>query len=165
MRGVTGKREEVEKWVEMSVVLENGGQVRVSAAVLPSLRANLILGMPFLLATNAVCRFHQGICETKFGPVELYFGERMKLHAALACAVASQLPEEERRRLRGMLRGTTLDRRQKRSLKAILKRHQSLWVGNKRTTAKVSPHHIKSLYRPPNCSASSPILLRSAKSN
>jgi len=143
MQGVTGSKETVDKWVEISVVMENGSHIKIEAAVLPSLGENLILGMPFILSINAVPHFHKGILESKFGSVELYIGKRMKPREALAHAISADLPEIEKQKLKKILKEVNLNRSQRRKLKVILKRHRSLWMNNRRGCTNVLQHRIQ----------------------
>lgn len=129
IRGVDGKQQRVKRWVRFKSRLCNGEEVVIEAAEVPTLNNILILGLPFITATGMRLDFRNNLVEVKGQGVEMLVGERMS--AVNAIRVAHQLPLEERRRLKTIVRNSNLSKSQRKKLRKLLRRHSGLWSGDK----------------------------------
>ncbi len=141
IRGVGGQREDVKRWVKVYFRLSNGQEVCVEAGEVPSLDDVFILGLPFILESGMQLDFRNNLCHMGDQAVEMLVGERMS--AVNAVEFSRQLPLEERRKLKGIVRKSNLNRREQRLLRQLLRKHQALWVGNRTGTCDTVQHHIQ----------------------
>ena len=71
LQGVQGQISPIEKWIEISIQLNNGHNTTLQLAVIKDLSNGIIFGRPFLLQVQAVVDHFNRLMITKHGPVNL----------------------------------------------------------------------------------------------
>lgn len=71
IQGVGGNPSVVNGWVQFMVALQNNQKVEITAAVLPNIKQQCIVGCPFLYQVKAVIDHFNGVITTELGSIPL----------------------------------------------------------------------------------------------
>ena len=130
LQGVQGQISPIERWIEISIQLNNGHNVILQMAVIKDLANGIIFGRPFLLQVQAVVDHFNRLMMTKFGPVNLIEDVVLKPRPQSNMIIANETY-------------LTSDARQE--LHNLFMEFADLWEGKRKGLSTTTKHRIKLL--------------------
>lgn len=131
-KGVQGTQTVVKQWIAFTITLQNSQPIAILCGVTDSLPCSVLLGQPFLLASQAVVDYNHGTLTTKRGPCEL-----LARSGAMACnaTTAASCPVN--------LDQSALTESQKMQVMNLINSYRHLWQGGRIGRARTTTHKIK----------------------
>lgn len=134
IQGAQGIRSPIDMWIELKILLPNGTETVMIAAVVEALPTSIILGQPFLRASGSQVDSRIAVLTTAEGPIQLH--ERKKL-PGIPKVNTVQLQEEEID-----FGQSNLTPEQKKTLAQLLQSYPSVLGGKRTGKAKHVEHRI-----------------------
>lgn len=154
IKGVSGIRVEISKWIQIKCTLQNQRSVWLTFAIVP-ISGMIIFGLPSLIQLKAIIDLRNLIIHMKGGPIELIGGENTghNHYDITMCDIPSKKYEGEESPLKEIWETSQASLENKASLIDILKRFKGLWDKDQRGICNITKHSI-------NLSTEKPIVSR-----